>query len=342
MLKPSTSSWGRENRLGSSLREVSLLWQSELFANSNLTDVPNHADVQQAASRIRPYVRKTPMLQLEVEGRTVWLKLENTQTTGSFKVRGAFNALLSMPSRPSVVVTASGGNHGLGVAEAARRLEVEARIFVPKSIPEEKIRRLEAAGAKVERHGDHYAQAEAQARIEAERNQIPFIHPFAAPEVIAGQGTLGLEILEQTHGACDAVILAVGGGGLLSGVSIALGGSGIRVVGVEPTGIPTVHQALVQGRPVDVPIDSVTRSALGASRTTDLNLAIIQRLAEGIVLVPDDAILAARQQLWDLARQWVEPAAAVALAALVSGGVKAREPCVVVCGGNTAEPSASS
>jgi threonine dehydratase len=326
----------REHRLGRNLGEVSLLWQTELFANSALTDVPNHADVQQAASRIRPFVRRTPVLPVELGGRTVWLKLENTQVTGSFKVRGALNAVLSLEPRPSAVITASGGNHGLGVCEAARRTGLEARVVVPENTPADKLARLEAAGAVLERHGERYAEAETHALARAEREGIPFIHPFAAPPVIAGQGTLGLELLEQTRGACDAVVIAVGGGGLLSGVAVALAGSGIRVIGVEPEGIPTLHRALAAGRPVEVEVDasSVARSSLGASRTTDLNLAIVQRLAEGVVLVTDAQIREAQELLWDHVRQWVEPAGAAALAAVLNGTVQAREPCVVVCGGN--------
>jgi threonine dehydratase len=312
-----------------------LLWQAELFANSSLSEVPNHSDVQQAASRIRPHVRRTPLLRVELDGRPLWLKLENTQATGSFKLRGALNKVLSLDPRPSVVVTASGGNHGLGVSAAARVIGAEARVFVPDRIPEEKLRWLEEAGAAVTRHGEGYAEAEARALEEAARLGAPFIHPFADPAIVAGQGTLALEILEESRGACDAVLVAVGGGGLLAGVAVALAGSGVRVLGVEPERLPTVHRALEAGRPVDIAGESVTRSALGAARTHELNLEIVQRLAAGVVLVPEEAILPAQRALWDLARQWVEPAAAVPLAAILTGQIKAREPCVVLCGGNS-------
>jgi threonine dehydratase len=326
--------WVREHRLGSSLREVSLLWQAELFANSPLTEVPNHADVQQAASRIRPFIRRTPVLQVTLEGRQVWLKLENTQITGSFKVRGALNALLSLDARPTEVVTASTGNHGLGVCEAGKQLGIAVRVFVPQDADEEKVQRLLDTGGELVRHGSSFAEAEAQARNEAERGGHPYIHAFAQAQVIAGQGTVGLEILEQTHGACDAVVAGVGGGGLLSGLAVALAGSSIRVVGAEPEGIPTLHRALQEGHPVDVSVSSIARSSLGASRTSELNLAIIQRLAEGVVLVGDPTIHRAQEVLWEVARQWVEPGAVVGLAAILSGAVDAKEPCVVVCGGN--------
>jgi threonine dehydratase len=297
-------------------------------------DLPvTRADVERAAGRIAPFVRRTPVLRAELAGRPVWLKLEHLQVTGSFKARGATNAVRSLDPAPAEVVAASGGNHGLGVAFAAATLGARATVVVPETVPEEKARRLVALDASVVRHGAEYAEAEAHARALAADRGAPFLHAFADPAVIAGQGTVGLEV-EQDVPECDAVLVAVGGGGLIAGIATALAGSGRRVVGVEPTGIPTLHAALAAGHPVDVAVASVAASALGARTTAPLNLAIAAQAVERVVLVPDDALLAARDLLWDACRLAVEPAGAAGLAALLTGAVEAERPCVVLCGAN--------
>ncbi|MGH8904109.1 MAG: serine/threonine dehydratase [Egibacteraceae bacterium] len=295
---------------------------------------PTRADIEAAADRIRPHVRRTPVIQVELGGRPVWLKLEHLQVTGSFKARGATNAVLRMDPKPTAVVAASGGNHGLGVAHAARVVGAAPTIVVPESVPEEKARWLIAAGARVIRHGAEYADAEAKARDLAADLGAPFIHPFADPAVITGQGTVGLEIAADAPG-CDAVLVAVGGGGLIAGIATALGGTH-RVIGVEPEGIPTLARALEAGCPVEVGMESITASALGARATAPVNLAIAQRAVERVVLVPDESILMARDLLWEACRLAVEPAAATGLAALLRGLLDAEAPCVVLCGANSA------
>lgn len=296
---------------------------------------PTPADVAAAAERIAPHIRRTPLFAVAVGGRRLWLKLEQLQVSGSFKARGATNALLSLPTVPERVVAASGGNHGLGVAHAARVVGARATIVVPSSVSVEKAARLQAADATVIRHGDQYADAEARARRLAADEQIPFIHPFANPAVIAGQGTVAHEALVDLDGRCDAVVVAVGGGGLLAGTALACADRGVAAIGVEPTGIPTVHDALAAGRPVDVPVASVTASALGARSTAPINLRIIAEHASGVVLVDDEAILQARDLLWDACRLAVEPGTAAALAGVLTGAVEADVPCVVLCGANT-------
>jgi threonine dehydratase len=292
--------------------------------------VPGRADVEAAARRIAGIVRVTPVLDTEVGGVSVALKLEHLQRTGSFKLRGATNALLGRSSRRPVVAV-SGGNHGLGVATAATETGVAATVVVPESVPAIKARRIAEAGATVVRSGRAYAAAEAHARELAEETGADLIHPFADPLVIAGQGTVGLELSAD----CDAVLVSVGGGGLISGIALALEGSAMRVIGVEPEGIPTMHAALAAGEPVEVDVRSVTASALGAARTSPLNLAIVQRAVEDVLLVSDEQILAARDLLWETCRLAVEPGAAVAPAALLAGLVEAERPCVVLCGANT-------
>jgi threonine dehydratase len=300
--------------------------------------LPTRTDVEAAAERIAGAVRRTPMLAVQLAGRRVWLKLEQLQETGSFKARGASNAIRSLDPLPRTVVAASGGNHGLGVAYAAAAAGVSATVVVPDTVPDAKGRLLAALGATVVRHGDQYAEAEEHARHLAAELDAPFIHAYADPAVVAGQGTVGLEIEADVLGGstrCDAVLTAVGGGGLVAGVATALRDLPVRVVGVEPEGIPTLHAALEAGRPVDVEVQSITASALGARRTGELNLAIAQRAVDRVVLVDDAAILAARNLLWDRCRLAVEAAAATGLAALLAGVVDAEEPCVVLCGANS-------
>ena len=300
--------------------------------------LPTRADVEAAQARIHGAVRHTPVFAAKLAGRRVWLKLEHLQETGSFKARGATNAVRSFDPLPRAVVAASGGNHGLGVAFAATASGIGATVVVPETVPAAKARLLAAMGATVVRHGAEYADAEMHARDLAASMGVPFIHAYADPAVIAGQGTVGLEIDHDLLAAgvgCDAVLVAVGGGGLIAGVATALHDRDVRVVGVEPEGIPTLHAALRAGRPVDVPVDSVTASALGARRTAAVNLAVAQRSVDEVVLVDDAAIVAARDLLWERCRLAVEVGAATGLAALLAGLVDAEEPCVVLCGANS-------
>ena len=298
--------------------------------------LPSRADVEAAAARLTGVVRRTPVMRVELAGRPMWLKLEQLQETGSFKVRGATNAVLSLDPPPRTVVAASGGNHGLGVAHAAAASGIPATVVVPEVVPEAKARLLAAMGATVVRHGDQYAAAELHARELAQEMDAPFIHAYADAAVIAGQGTVGLEIGQDVPAdRCDAVLVAVGGGGLIAGIATALHDHPAQVVGVEPEGIPTLHAALAAGEPVDVEVASVTASALGAKRTGAINLAIAQQSVERVVLVDDAAILAARDLLWDRCRIAVEVGAATGLAAVLAGALEAEEPCVVLCGANS-------
>jgi threonine dehydratase len=330
-----------------------------------------------AAERISPYIRRTPLLRASASGRPVAFKLEFLQVTGSFKIRGALNALLSpggtngvtprnprgMPDgeasasgmlarrasggRPSHVVTASGGNHGLGVAAAARWLGVEATVYVPRPVPEVKARRIMAAGAEIVRYGESYGDAETEARHLAARDGLLYVHAYDDPAVIAGQSTVGLEILADMP-ECDVVAVPVGGGGLLAGVAGALasasgagypgagGGARRTVIGVEPEGCPTLHAAVTAGRPVEVAVDgaSVAASALGAARAGRLAFAACESGDAGLAMVSDAQIIAARDRLWEEFRLAVEPAAATVFAAWLSGQVPGDFPCLVLSGAN--------
>lgn len=293
--------------------------------------VPTAIDVRAAAERIAPHARRTPMLRARVDGRPLLLKLEHLQTTGAFKLRGALNALLAHDT-PEHVVTASGGNHGLGVATAARLLGVRATVYVPETVPEAKARRLADSGAQIVRAGTHFAAASAAAKQHADTEGVRYLHAFDDPDVVAGQGTLGYEIVTDVP-ECDAVAVAVGGGGLAAGVSLAVGDERV-VAAVEPRGCQSMHAALAAGAPVDTPVESVAASALGASRLGDIPFAVLSARRIAPALVSDPEILAARDLLWEEFRIAAEPAAAAPFAAWLAGRVPGELPCVVVCGAN--------
>jgi threonine dehydratase len=293
-----------------------------------------------AADRLSQHIRRTPLLRVSVNARPLAFKLEFLQVTGSFKIRGALNALLSRGAgrgAASHVVTASGGNHGLGVAVAARLLGVDATVYVPGPVPEVKARRIMAAGAEVVRFGNSYADAEMEARHLATRDGLVYVHAYDDPAVVAGQATVGLEILADMP-ECDVIAVPVGGGGLLAGVAGAVSSAGPArfVVGVEPEGCATLHEAVSAGIPVDVAIDggSVAASALGASRAGRLALNAYQSGNTRLAMVSDKQIIAARDRLWEEFRLAVEPAGATVFAAWLSGQVPGDFPCLVLSGAN--------
>ncbi|WP_189053171.1 serine/threonine dehydratase [Longimycelium tulufanense] len=294
--------------------------------------IPSTPDVDRAAARIAPHVRRTPLLRAEIDGRPVVVKLEHLQRTGSFKLRGATNALLS-GEPPLDVVTASGGNHGLAVATAAHVLGIPATVFVPSSAPEGKVRRIAAIGAKVVRGGETYAEAASAARAAAADLGARYVHAYDDPAVVAGQGTAALEILADAPDV-DAVAVAVGGGGLAAGTALALDGTR-PLFAVEPENCCALHAALAAGGPVDAPVDSVAASALGATRVGRVPFAVLGKADVRSVLVPDREILTARDRLWEELRVAVEPAAAAPFAAWLNGQLDAESPCLVLCGANT-------
>lgn len=303
------------------------------------------SDVHAAADRIGGHIRATPVAQLDpgpfAPAAAVWVKLEQLQHTGSFKVRGAFNRILAAaqdgPIPEAGVVTASGGNAGLAVAYAAARRHLPAHVYVPETAPTVKVAKLRKLGADVVQVGSRYADAYDAATKWAADTGAMFCHAYDQPEVCAGQGTLGLELLEQTHDELDTILLAVGGGGLMAGVATAAG-TRARVIGVEPAAIPTLNAALAAGQPVDVDVSGVAADSLGATRLGDIAYAVARRAGVGSVLVDDADIVSARRLLWDSYRLAVEHGTAAALAALLTGAYQPREGerlAVVLCGANT-------
>lgn len=305
------------------------------------------ADVDDAARRTAGLTRLTPVLQADpgTFPGDVWFKCEFMQHTGTFKARGALNRILASKERgelePGVgVVVASGGNAGLANAYAAAQLGVPATVFVPAAAPPVKVAKLEAIGAKIVQGGAEYAEAYQAAVAHARETGAVYCHAYDQPEIAAGAGTVGKELLEQLAGV-DTVLVAVGGGGLMAGIAAAVEGRA-RVVGVEPENAPTLHAALAAGEPVDVAVSGVAADSLGARRIGDIGFSVAVRTGVVSALVSDDDIVAARSLLWRDYRMVVEHGAAAAYAALTSGAyVPAPDEtvAVVLCGANT-DPAA--
>ncbi len=301
------------------------------------------ADVDQSAARTSGLIRRTPLLEA-AEGNggwSVWFKCEFMQHTGTFKARGALNRILASKERGELtaeagVVVASGGNAGLANACAAARLGVAATVFVPDSAPAVKIRKLEAIGATVVQGGAEYAVAYEAAVAHAAATGAVYCHAYDQPEIVAGAGTVGSELLDQLDGI-DTILVACGGGGLMGGIAAAVEGRA-KVVAVEPENAPTLYAALAAGKPVDVSVSGVAADSLGARRIGEIGFAVAVRTGVESVLVSDADIVAARSRLWDEYRLAVEHGAAAAYASLTSGAYvpSAGERVVVIlCGANT-------
>jgi threonine dehydratase len=300
------------------------------------------SDIARVHETIGPYVRRTPVV--HVNGADVGLssfplalKLEFTQHGGSFKARGAFANLLSRAIPEAGVVAASGGNHGVAVAYASKRLGVSAKIFVPTVSSPAKVARIRSYGADVVVTGDRYADAlEESERYAAGSNAMP-IHAYDQIETLLGQGSVGRELTEQAPDA-TTVLVAVGGGGLIGGVAAWFADRRVKVVGVEPAGAPTLTEALKAGKPVDAPAGSIAADSLAPRRVGALMFPIAQRHVDRVLLVEDDEIVRAQETLWNAFRLVVEPGGAAAFAALLSGRYTPapdEHVVVVLCGANT-------
>lgn len=294
-----------------------------------------------AAPRIRPYVRHTPVMRVDMAdfGRpsfAVDLKLECLQHSGSFKARGAFTNLLERPVPAAGVVAASGGNHGAAVAYAAMKLGHKATIFVPEVSPPAKLQRIRGYGADLVVGGARYAEALAASEDFAEKTGALQIHAFNQEQTLVGQGTLGLEI-EADLPEIDTLLVAVGGGGLIGGIAAWFAGR-IRIIAVEPEGAPTLHRAFEAGKPVDAPTEGVAADSLAPKRVGELMFPIAEAYVERSLLVSDDDIVAAQKALWDRVRIIAEPGGAAAFAAMLSGRYEpapGERVAVLVCGSNT-------
>ena len=294
------------------------------------------ADVQAAADRIQAHVWKTPTLANEaVAGAGVWLKAENLQRTGSFKVRGAVNAVLQLSpeQRRRGVITLSAGNHGMALAYAANVVGTPCVVVVREDAAVSKLEAIRGYGAEIVLT----PLAHWQERLEAEQKarELHLVHPFENPAVAAGQGTVGLEILEAVPDV-RTVIVPVGGGGLIAGVAVAIKQQRpeVRVIGVEPERAPAVTESLAAGHPVTPSRLDTIADGLAAPYTRPFNLALIQRFVDEIRTVGDDAIVEALTFVALRAKLVVEPAGAAAVAALVADPTIDRPVVAVLSGGN--------
>jgi threonine dehydratase len=273
--------------------------------------------------------------------RTLWLKLECTQIAGSFKPRGALNRLLSLAPGEAKrgIITASGGNHGLAVAFAGRTLGAPTTVYLPRNTPEAKAMRIERWGARVIREGEVWDDAHAAAVAHARRDGLTYVHPFADPEVVAGQGTIALEIFERVP-EIDTLIVAIGGGGLAAGVGAAarLAKPGVRIIGVEPVGAPTLHDSILAGHVVELASIATKAGTLAPRKSDPWTFEIVRAVVDEIVLVTDDEMRDAARFLLANAGVGVELSGAAAVAAVLtrraalSSDAKA---CALVCGAGT-------
>ena len=287
--------------------------------------------------------RETPLesmhLLSERLGHNVLLKREDLQPVFSFKIRGAYNKIVQLDAdqRARGVVCASAGNHAQGVALAAQKLGLRAVVVMPTTTPQIKSNAVSRLGGEVILHGVSVDESFQRAHAIADDEGMVFVHPFDDVDVIAGQGTIGHEILRQHGNGIDAIYVPVGGGGLIGGTAAWLREEAC-VVAVEPECCPTLSSALAAGKPVDVEVGGLATDALGASRIGDIGFASASRWVDESVLVPDASIRRAQWLLWNRLRLIAEPGGATALAGLVSGAFRPRSGgrvAVLVCGGNT-------
>ena len=298
------------------------------------------ADVQAAAERMRPFVVRTPLersLALsERRGVDVWFKLECFQATGSFKLRGALNALQLLPP-PRQVVTASAGNHGLGVARAATLLGGTATVVVARTASPAKVDALRRSGAELVQHGETYDDAETEGLRLSRERRIPFISAYNDPDVVAGGGTVALEILEDQPDV-RTLVVPIGGGGLIGGIGVAAHGldTQVSVYGVQSVASPSLHAALKAGAVVPVDVKpSLADGLAGNVESGTITLDLVKQHVRDVVLVEEAEIADAIGWLLFNERVVVEGAAAVGVAALLSGRLEVDAPvCVVLTGRN--------
>jgi threonine dehydratase len=301
------------------------------------------AEVEAAAARIAGRVRRTPVLSSRLLDRElgcqVAAKAEHLQRVGAFKARGAFNALLALDqaTRGRGVIAVSSGNHGQAVALAAAETDARAVVVMPEGANPAKVAATRGYGAEVITEGVTASSREAVVRRLAAERGLHLVHPFDDPDVMAGQGTAALELLEEVGGGLDVVLVPVGGGGLISGTAAAVKGRspGTRVVGVEPAGAADARASLAAGRRVALPhppatiADGVRTLCVG-----ERPFEVMRRLVDEIVTVTEDELRDALAVAWSRTKQLIEPTAALPLAALRSGAVRARRAGVILTGGN--------
>ncbi|PAU60936.1 threonine/serine dehydratase [Pseudomonas indica] len=309
-----------------------------------MRDHPTIQDIREAQERLKPHIKHTPLLRAEkiekAAGCQLYLKPETLQITGAFKIRGALNKTLSLPREEIAngIIATSSGNHAQGLAYAARMLGVKAILVLPVTTPKIKIANTEALGAEVILFdGDTAARWKRVYEIAEENGYVP-VHAFEDPLVMAGQGTIGCEILEDLEDV-DTVIVPMGGGGLISGIATAIKETrpSVRVVGAEPALTPKYYHSRLNKERTSLPLLNTIADGLRISVPGQNPYPIIERYVDEIVLVEDEHIVQGMRALAKDAKLIAEPAAAIGIGALLAGVVKVRpdeKVCVVLSGGN--------
>src|SRR5579871_1222438 len=301
------------------------------------------SDIQTALGRIRADIRISPCTHSEtfsaLTNNSIFLKLDNQQRTGAFKERGALNRMLTLTpdERSRGVIAASAGNHAQGVAYHAGRHGIKSRIFMPLPTPLTKVSATRAYGADVVLQGANYDEAYARAVENGREDGLTLIHAFDDDAVIAGQGTLGLEILQQ-HPEIEVLVVPVGGGGLIGGIACAAKESNpsVLVYGVQPARIPSMKQAVAQGKPVTLESAKTIADGIAVRRAGDRTLPLVQKYVDDIVTVEEEEIANAILLLLEREKTLAEGAGAAALAAVLNHKLPlvAKRVAVLVCGGN--------
>lgn len=309
-----------------------------------MRDHPTIQDIREAQERLKPHIKHTPLLRAEkiekAAGCQLYLKPETLQITGAFKIRGALNKTLSLPREEIAngIIATSSGNHAQGLAYAARMLGVKAVLVLPVTTPKIKIANTEALGAEVILFdGDTAARWKRVYEIAEENGYVP-VHAFEDPLVMAGQGTIGCEILEDLPDV-DTVIIPMGGGGLISGIATAIKETrpSVRVVGAEPALTPKYYHSRLNKQRTTLPLKNTIADGLRISVPGQNPYPIIERYVDEIVLVEDEYIIEGMRALAKDAKLIAEPAASIGIGALLAGVVKVRpdeKVCVVLTGGN--------
>ena len=290
----------------------------------------------------RHFLHETPLFRLPgkvlgIDCKEIWLKLEQLQTSGSFKARGMLNRLISNPIPKSGVIVASGGNAGIATAAAAKLLNVPCEVFVPTISSPAKQARLRALGATLHVTGSAYSEALAACLERQQETGALLTHAYDQTEAVIGAGTLAAEIDRQAGSAPDSILVSVGGGGLIAGIATWYAGTATRVIALEPERAPTLHAARATGEPVDVPVGGVAADSLGAKRIGSIAWPITQQHVAQSLLLDDEAIKAAQLWLWQHLQIAAEPSAALGLAALQTGIYRPHQDettCLVICGAN--------
>lgn len=310
---------------------------------------PDFADVERAAQALRGIVQRTPVDHAthlsDVFGASVTMKLENLQRTGSFKLRGAAYRMsrLSGAERARGVVAASAGNHAQGVAFAAQQLGIEATICMPLGAPVPKLLATQGYGATVLTDGETVEECLAQAREHAERTGAVMIHPFDHPDVIAGQGTLGLEVMADVPDVAQ-IVVPLGGGGLVAGVALAAkevaarSGRKVRVVGVQAATCAAFPPSLAAGSPVTIERGTTIADGIAVARPGEMTFPLVHELVDQIVTVEEDELARAVLAVLERTKLVVEPAGAAGVAAILGGHLEPTGPTAVVLSGGNIDP----